>query len=676
MYLTRYLWYGESSSSTIYHAWLALCYIFPVVGAVISDSYWGRFRTIWRFSVVYFIGTMLLMGSSIPTWFMESTGETRDIHRYFAIGGLVFIAAGSGGIKPCVSPFGADQFDRYAKRAKESYFKWFYLLINFGGLISAYVTPSLRNEFDCYSTISAQQAHAKNPLKDEEMSKAFDECHVAAYGLPSGLMFIAIVAFVLPQVRRHFGVTKTSYVIEPKKDGENVMFTFAKTLIKGNSNQYVRDSVYQVLKLGLVFLPLSVFWASFEQIGSVWTFQAEELSGEVNLGFFSFYILNDQVEVLNSVLVIMLIPIWNYIFAPILDKLFYNRQGEETKKRKPLHLMFMGLLFCGVATFLAMQLQNSIDAGLPVMGSSKILGMQNPVFIKLDKSLEAEGHEVDFKLGEYFEWEGEQLCIQSECVDIVKLDENEKPVNPIKFLYRDANKTLTVKHINNRLARQNHTSVFVPNDGETIDMKFEQFATRFSAQEFSDGARVSVKIVDQDTGAYELTRISESRTQNVWRIVPQYVVITLAEVLISVTALEFAYTQAPTSMKTLCTALWYATVALANVMNIVLTEAGRNSSRSGKLLISVAAVLISAVIFWFIAKRYEVLDSDDITIRFEGGFNNSDSTSLCDAEADKSTDVLTRGKGRSYVVDSATYENQALKKSEQSGSGSHIVNME
>merc|ERR1711981_800604 len=129
---------------------------------------------------------------------------------------------------------------------------------------------------------------------------------------------------------------------------------------------------------------------------------------------------------------------------------------------------------------------------------------------------------------------------------------------------------------------------------------------------------------------------------------------------ISVTALEFAYTQAPTSMKTLCTALWYATVALANVMNIILTEAGRNSSRSGKLLISVAAVLLSAVVFWFIAKRYEVLDSDDITTRFEGGagqgFSHSDSTSLCgDAEADKSTDVLTRGsKGRSYVVDSAT----------------------
>merc|ERR1711981_1499051 len=142
---------------------------------------------------------------------------------------------------------------------------------------------------------------------------------------------------------------------------------------------------------------------------------------------------------------------------------------------------------------------------------------------------------------------------------------------------------------------------------------------------------------------------------------------------ISVTALEFAYTQAPTSMKTLCTALWYATVALANVMNIILTEAGRGSSRSGKLLISVGAVLLSAVVFWFIAKRYEVLDSDDITTRFEG---LSESTSLCndDAEAaDKSTDVLTRGKGRSYVVDSATYENQALKPasdSSTSGGGS------
>lgn len=45
------------------------------------------------------------------------------------------IALGTGGIKPNVSAFGADQFDEkdpQDKREKESFFNWFYLAINIG----------------------------------------------------------------------------------------------------------------------------------------------------------------------------------------------------------------------------------------------------------------------------------------------------------------------------------------------------------------------------------------------------------------------------------------------------------------------------------------------------------------------------------------------------------------
>jgi solute carrier family 15 (peptide/histidine transporter), member 3/4 len=49
------------------------------------------------------------------------------------------IALGTGGIKPCVSSFGADQFDDtdQAERAKKgSFFNWFYFCINIGSFIS------------------------------------------------------------------------------------------------------------------------------------------------------------------------------------------------------------------------------------------------------------------------------------------------------------------------------------------------------------------------------------------------------------------------------------------------------------------------------------------------------------------------------------------------------------
>ncbi|GKA35646.1 NRT1/ PTR family 8.2-like protein [Tanacetum coccineum] len=50
------------------------------------------------------------------------------------------MALGTGGIKPCVSSYGADQFDdadEVEKKHKSSFFNWFYLSINVGALIAS-----------------------------------------------------------------------------------------------------------------------------------------------------------------------------------------------------------------------------------------------------------------------------------------------------------------------------------------------------------------------------------------------------------------------------------------------------------------------------------------------------------------------------------------------------------
>lgn len=54
--------------------------------------------------------------------------------------GLYLIALGTGGIKPCVSSFGADQFDDTDSKErvkKGSFFNWFYFSVNIGALISS-----------------------------------------------------------------------------------------------------------------------------------------------------------------------------------------------------------------------------------------------------------------------------------------------------------------------------------------------------------------------------------------------------------------------------------------------------------------------------------------------------------------------------------------------------------
>lgn len=51
--------------------------------------------------------------------------------------------------------------------------------------------------------------------------------------------------------------------------------------------------------------------------------------------------------------------------------------------------------------------------------------------------------------------------------------------------------------------------------------------------------------------------------------IPQYVLLGIAEVLVSVTALEFAYSQAPTSMKSVMQSVYLLTVAGGNIVVMI-----------------------------------------------------------------------------------------------------------
>ncbi|KAL5125093.1 Protein NRT1/ PTR FAMILY 8.1 [Glycine soja] len=125
--------------------WGGTCYITPLIGAFVADAYLGRYRTILYFSIVYVIGmTLLTLSASVPG-IKPSCDDQGNCHATEAQSAMCFvalylIALGTGGIKPCVSSFGADQFDdadEAEKEHKSSFFNWFYLSINIGGLVAA-----------------------------------------------------------------------------------------------------------------------------------------------------------------------------------------------------------------------------------------------------------------------------------------------------------------------------------------------------------------------------------------------------------------------------------------------------------------------------------------------------------------------------------------------------------
>ncbi|XP_039136279.1 LOW QUALITY PROTEIN: protein NRT1/ PTR FAMILY 8.1-like [Dioscorea cayenensis subsp. rotundata] len=137
---------GNATAANNVTNWSGTCYIMPLVGAFIADAYWGRYWTIASFMIVYIFGlTLLTMTASVKGLKASCHGGVCDptnAQTAVVFVALYLIALGTGGIKPCVSSFGADQFDdsdESEKRSKSSFFNWFYFSINVGALIAASV---------------------------------------------------------------------------------------------------------------------------------------------------------------------------------------------------------------------------------------------------------------------------------------------------------------------------------------------------------------------------------------------------------------------------------------------------------------------------------------------------------------------------------------------------------
>src|SRR5688572_9504060 len=86
---------SKAEATEAMHIFLFGAYFFPFLGAILSDAFLGKYRTIVLLSLVYCSGPLLL---------------AIDNTRLGLFAGLWLIVIGSGGIKPCVSAHVGDQF--------------------------------------------------------------------------------------------------------------------------------------------------------------------------------------------------------------------------------------------------------------------------------------------------------------------------------------------------------------------------------------------------------------------------------------------------------------------------------------------------------------------------------------------------------------------------------------
>jgi len=92
-----------------------------------------------------------------------------------------------------------------------------------------------------------------------------------------------------------------------------------------------------------------------------------------------------------------------------------------------------------------------------------------------------------------------------------------------------------------------------------------------------------------------------------WQL-PQFIVITLGEIFISITGLEFSYSQAPPTMRSVLASCWLLTVSFGNVIVLIVAQVKALPSQTAEYFLFAILVFVSALIFALLAHRYELVD--------------------------------------------------------------------
>lgn len=215
--------------------------------------------------------------------------------------GLFLIALGAGGIKPCVSAHVGDQFGQQNAHRLRDVFSYFYFAINLGAFASTLLTPVLLQSY--------------GPS--------------VAFGTPGALMLLATWIFWLGRER---------FVHVPARGR-----AFARQL-------FSMEGVRTLIPLAFLYGFIAIFWSLFDQTGSSWVLQAQQMDRVL----FGIEILPSQIQALNPLFVMLLIPVFVRFVYPAMDGFF---------PATPLRRISLGL-FVAVPSYLLMALVEFwIEAG-------------------------------------------------------------------------------------------------------------------------------------------------------------------------------------------------------------------------------------------------------------------------------------------------------------------------
>ncbi|KAJ9088967.1 hypothetical protein DSO57_1017747 [Entomophthora muscae] len=320
VYLKAALGLAPHEAKSQVHLFVGLVYAFPLIGAMVSDSFLGKYRTILALFVLYLTGASLLA-------LFSANGVLAQYGEYPLWGYYVpalLISMGAGGMMPCMVSHGGDQIKDPVRL--EGFFSTLYLGMSIGSLFGQYLTPYLKEYTVCFGS----------------------ECYFGAYGASVLLLGMACTIFLLG--RRQYVKTPAPQMFLPWHACCLSFYAFQRYLVASPEERRIRGSILSfacdryspefvretqlIWRITTMFVPLVFAWMLYDQSSTEWQNQYERM----DKNFLGLVLVPTEASTnINYVLVIFMVPFISQVVYPFL--------GRRVGHIKDTSKLLMGFLF-------------------------------------------------------------------------------------------------------------------------------------------------------------------------------------------------------------------------------------------------------------------------------------------------------------------------------------------
>ncbi|KAK2967067.1 hypothetical protein RJ640_015287 [Escallonia rubra] len=366
LYFKHHLNQHSTVASKNLSNWSGTCYITPLIGAFVADAYLGRYWTIASFSIIYVMGmTLLTLSASVsglkPSCYGKDNCHPTDAQSAVCFTALYLVALGTGGIKPCVSSFGADQFDDaddVERKRKSSFFNWFYFSINIGALIASSVLvwiqdnvgwgwgfgiPAVTMAIAVVSFFSGTRLYRNQKPAGSPLTRL---CQVVVASLRKRRVAVPADKSLLYEVTDAGSAIVGSRKLAHTKDlsfFDKAAVEKQSDNVKGSINPWRLCTVTQVeeLKAIIRLLPIwatgIIFATVYGQMGNLFVLQGSFMDIRV-VSSSSFKIPPAALSIFDTLSVIFWVPIYDKIIVPVARKYTGHKTGLTTLQRMGIGL--------------------------------------------------------------------------------------------------------------------------------------------------------------------------------------------------------------------------------------------------------------------------------------------------------------------------------------------------